>query len=489
MNERNEFSKSPRYIVLSLLLPILSAGAVCLGLYINYGLEWHKALQCICYVFCYAFIFLFYIGNISNTTKMGTVSCIITGIIPAICFFMLYFGIKVNIFPIIAIVLFLMVTLMCTIADFPSALILLAAIAGYTYLFVPSVTTPVINILLYLFLACILVNSFDNIASLIISVAVSVVFFCIICLMNGNFVIEDSFGADNYITCVVSNILLIGIYFVKKLCAVEDEGDAVQKTVNGIPLNTSNEQPKESSKAARLEISRLKEELRKKNYEYDKLKTKHDSIVANSNEFDSQLSNIQLEIDRLKRENTALDEALEEVKNNTTASFEDLVSPEFDYINNFKRESYKLFKHSQNIAAISREAAGLIGCDEDFAYIIGMYHEAPRYLGDDYATELLSHYHVPKYIVRIIEIIKDKNNILPMPREAGIVMLTDDIISTSNYLKSKQNETVPLDRIVTNTIKVRKDQNVLRLAGFSNEEIQLLKLYYIESGGNNDTAD
>ena len=62
-------------------------------------------------------------------------------------------------------------------------------------------------------------------------------------------------------------------------------------------------------------------------------------------------------------------------------------------------------------------------------------------------------------------------------------ILSDDILGTINYLKNKQqNENVSTERIVTNAIRVRKDQNVLRLAGFTNEELQLLKLFFIEKG-------
>ena len=68
-------------------------------------------------------------------------------------------------------------------------------------------------------------------------------------------------------------------------------------------------------------------------------------------------------------------------------------------------------------------------------------------------------------------------------------MLTDDILNTIYYLKAKNNDDVSIERIVNNTIKVRKEQNFLRSAGFSNEEIQLLRLYYIDIGGAYDFTD
>ena len=58
-----------------------------------------------------------------------------------------------------------------------------------------------------------------------------------------------------------------------------------------------------------------------------------------------------------------------------------------------------------------------------------------------------------------------------------------------NYFRKNNNESVPMERIVSNAIKVRKEQNVLRLSGFSNEEIQLLKLYFIDKGGSYDSLD
>ncbi|MBO7353217.1 MAG: hypothetical protein J6U61_03045, partial [Lachnospiraceae bacterium] len=162
--------------------------------------------------------------------------------------------------------------------------------------------------------------------------------------------------------------------------------------------------------------------------------------------------------------------------------------PDFRYLKDLARNP-KLYKHCMQIAKISSDASELIGCDPGMGYAIGLYHEAPKLLGEDYAARLKDEYRLPEYLIRQIIQIKDKNNSLPIIREAGIVLLCDDIINTANYLSKNNNESVPMERIVSNAIKVRKEQNVLRLSGFSNEEIQLLKLYFIDKGGSYDSLD
>ena len=163
--------------------------------------------------------------------------------------------------------------------------------------------------------------------------------------------------------------------------------------------------------------------------------------------------------------------------------------PDYTYIVKLREESPKNYQHCMKVARISADAADLINCDSEEAYAIGMYIKAPKLLGDGAASMLATTYKVPKNIISAVDKINNKVSATVMSREAGIVMLTDDILNTIYYLKAKNNDEVSIERIVNNTIKVRKEQNFLRSAGFSNEEIQLLRLYYIDIGGAYDFAD
>ena len=174
--------------------------------------------------------------------------------------------------------------------------------------------------------------------------------------------------------------------------------------------------------------------------------------------------------------------------NSSVYDLSTITDPDYPYIVKLREESPKNYRHCMKVAQISADAAELIKCDSEEAYAIGMYLRAPKVLGDEASAVLSKTYRIPKSIIKSVYKINDKANVTVMSREAGIVMLTDDIIYSYNYLRSKTKEDVSIERIVNNAIKVRKDQNCLRSAGFTNEEIQLLRLYYNDLGDQYDTA-
>lgn len=193
--------------------------------------------------------------------------------------------------------------------------------------------------------------------------------------------------------------------------------------------------------------------------------------------FDS-IQELSTRLVKLESENSVLQLML----NSSVYDLSTITDPDYPYILKLKEESPKYYKHCLKVARISSEAAALISCDSEEAYAIGMYIKAPKILGDGASSILSASYKVPKNIISAVNKINNKVNANVMTREAGIVMLTDDIINTINYLNSKNNGEVSIERIVNNTIKVRKEQNYLRSAGFTNEEIQLLRLYYNDLG-------
>lgn len=197
-------------------------------------------------------------------------------------------------------------------------------------------------------------------------------------------------------------------------------------------------------------------------------------------ELEASLSDAESEIIDLQTQIT-------ELRNRRIASTSEIMSAGSQYSIKLRNESRRLYKHCTDVAKLSSRAAELISSDGDLAYILGLYHEAARFLGDGYERILAEDYHIPEYISKKIVQLCNKSNTAPLTREAGIVLLTDDIFNVINYVTSKNKEDISIERIVNNTIKVRKDQNMLRMAGFSNEEIQLLKLFFIDAGGNYDT--
>ena len=459
MNTENSNVKAGRNKIISVMTPILGTAALFLGMFIagaSYKVFWAAAA----FVLCFSFVYAFYAETYRSDIVSDIPRAVLTAAVPAVCFFALWLPYEA----LVSSLLLAAITLLAVYADLALSMFALAAVTGFCALFTPEKLAGIAVLLGLILLICILSEKLKDIPTLVFAAIICILFFSILTIAANGFVLHDAFGTNEIIVIVISTMILTCVYFVRMLGA--DYKDNAQTTTEKAPTEHDNKV--------------LKREL-------DSKKKLNEKLIASNKETQDTVDRMKQEYIELESKNSDLKAKIDELMNRTVA-VEDAISPEFKYVKDLSRNS-KVSKHCLQIARISSDASELIGCDAQMGYAVGLYHEASKVLGEDYAAKLKDIYRLPEYLIRQIVHIKDKNNNLPIIREAGVVLLCDDIINTANYLSKNNNETIPMERIVSNAIKVRKEQNVLRLAGFSNEEIQLLKLYFIDKGANYDSVD
>ena len=146
-----------------------------------------------------------------------------------------------------------------------------------------------------------------------------------------------------------------------------------------------------------------------------------------------------------------------------------------------KSESEKLYHHSMVIANLSKRAALAIGANAELAYAGGWYHEIGRLTGKDYVPNgiaLIQEHHLPIQIADIIRQHTFKEQ-LPQTKEAVIVMLSDNIVSTVQYVKNKMDKQITPEKIIENTLSVRMDKGIMNEANITIAEFTKLKEFYL----------
>lgn len=463
MSEENSKSKQDKYYtILSILLPVLNVAGIALEMLLFGYCSVGDFITAAAFTLCFDFIMLFYISQIKDRLTGSVLVVVIAALAPCLCFVTLHSG-----YPLLCFVIIVLFTyLFAGIADINTAVLLLMGSMSYCAIMLPEFFVVFLFEFIYIFLTCVFIKKAEDINSLICLCASSVLTYFILELIAANFVIGNIFTATKILQIVISVIFMVGVYFIRTNYKTEEEPEPVPAEPEPVKPLTKHEQK---------QLDR----------QYNSMNNKIENLKKENLKLSEQVTELCETLETQKTEDNRI---LDNYRKSCAVTLETMCSPKFDYVRKLKNDSLKLYNHCCEIAKLASESSELIGCDTSFAKSIGLYHEASKLLGDNYAEVLKKQYYIPDYVIRQIVMIKDKNNTKPISREACIVSLCDDIVNTINYLK-KQGEVVSTERIVTNTIKVRRDQNLLKLAGFSNEELQLVKLYFTNYGGNNDSSD
>ncbi|MDD4112332.1 MAG: HDIG domain-containing protein [Herbinix sp.] len=161
-------------------------------------------------------------------------------------------------------------------------------------------------------------------------------------------------------------------------------------------------------------------------------------------------------------------------------SYELLLSENNELLLKTKEHSEALYKHSILIGDLSGRAAKLIGANEELARAGGYYHEIGKINGKNYIEEglkLAEEYAFPdelKAILRQHSIKHDKPNFV----EAAIVMISDNVASTIEYIDKSGNHNFTSDKIIDNIFKMRMDKGNFDNSGISVKDFKLLKEFY-----------
>ncbi|MBP5160045.1 MAG: hypothetical protein ILP10_07070, partial [Lachnospiraceae bacterium] len=184
------------------------------------------------------------------------------------------------------------------------------------------------------------------------------------------------------------------------------------------------------------------------------------------------------EKEELENRNLELEQNLKLLEQSRNYRLADVIDPGFEFNKRLSESNPSLYKHCEQIANCAAKACDLIGADSMLGYAIGLYHEAGKALGTDDVERELEKLHLPENVIAGAIAVK-KTPDKPILRETGIVILSDEIRNTVMYARSK-NLNVTADKIVSNVMKAKKEQGLLRLAGLSVEEMQLIRMLFSE---------
>lgn len=470
-NTDNNRLLKKRFILAAVLLPVLSLGAVLLCSYFVTECTGFETVSRIAFALSFCFVELFYIETFKERILKGIFPIILVSIGPAFIFFTAHTqGILI---PAIIVLLFTVLIAGCT--DYILGTINLVGACLYFALFSSEILEGMTPYLFMAFILCILSFCFTKGLSLLYSIIITAVSFCIITIVTTGFVLENAFVPFNAILLVYCILLNILVYFIRKnfpeITAEAFEGVVLK------PAGAENAAPAKNP-AKKTEKKQTSEELSP-----DLATAMAEAARAHEEQIKAQSQNAALrdQITALKSQNSELSTRYRRLSESSVYDLEYLCSEDSKFCAYLKDSAPKAFRHCTTVAGISADASDLIGCNNRLTYALGILHEAPKTLGERYAEILSRDYHISTYIISLIGQMQNKNNEKPLPREAAIVMLSNDIADLNNYVRAKKEE-VPTERIVLNTFNVRKKQNFFRYAGFSNEEVQLLKLYYDDKG-------
>ena len=155
-----------------------------------------------------------------------------------------------------------------------------------------------------------------------------------------------------------------------------------------------------------------------------------------------------------------------------------LTSSNSEIVQLMKKKSASLYYHSNEVAEMSRLAAKRIGADYNLAYAGGLFHDLGKVAGSEYIKEglkLAEQYGIPKD-VRTIMVEHNVKSRTPKSKEAAIVMLSDTVVSTIEYVKGTMDKKDISEQVlVENAINKRLTSGALNKSGLTIEEFNIIK--------------
>ncbi|NLJ97460.1 MAG: HDIG domain-containing protein [Clostridiales bacterium] len=164
----------------------------------------------------------------------------------------------------------------------------------------------------------------------------------------------------------------------------------------------------------------------------------------------------------------------------TKTSYDLLISDNNELLIKMKEYSESLYNHCKLIGDLSGRAARAIGANENLARTGGYYHEVGKLQGKNYIEEglkLADKYSFPK---ELKEVLKQHNIKYDKPTfvESAIVMLSDNLVSTIEYIEKTGKQKFTTDKIIDNIFKMRMDKGTFDDALLSIKDFNLLKEFY-----------
>jgi len=206
----------------------------------------------------------------------------------------------------------------------------------------------------------------------------------------------------------------------------------------------------------------------------------HQSLETMNFNREAAVSGDTLVISEIEDDRSNMEEAPYAI--DTRTSYELLLKEDNELLSRLKDFSLTIYQHGLQIGDLSSRAAKLIGADEMLAKAGGLYHEIGKINGPNYIEEglkLAEEYKFPKKLIGILR----QHNIKydkPTSVEAAIVMLSDNVVSTIEYIEKSGDSKYPTNKIIDNIFQMRMDKGTFDDAGLSVKDFKELKAFYIE---------
>lgn len=162
-----------------------------------------------------------------------------------------------------------------------------------------------------------------------------------------------------------------------------------------------------------------------------------------------------------------------------------LIEPDYELLLRLENYSMPLLVHSMKISQLSEGAAAAVGGDALLAKAGGLYHEIGRIEDEsnyiEAGNKLGQSYNFPN---SLLDVMRQHSTGFESPKsiEAAIVMLSDCIVSTSEYLtKTGKRKVISDEKLVQSIFQNRLEKGNLDEAKISQEQIAILKEYYIKN--------
>lgn len=175
--------------------------------------------------------------------------------------------------------------------------------------------------------------------------------------------------------------------------------------------------------------------------------------------------------------------AAEMSEEDTEENLEKFLQEDFPLLIQMKEYSQSLYEHCRRISSLAAGAVREIGGDEILAGAGGLYHEVGRIAGgQDYiqaGERLAGEYGFPDKLRDVMRQ-HSVNAELPDSLEGAVVMLSDCVVTTCDYLeKNGKREMLSDEKLVHGVFRNRIAKGNLNRSGITVEQINLLQRYFI----------
>jgi putative nucleotidyltransferase with HDIG domain len=298
----------------------------------------------------------------------------------------------------------------------------------------------------------------------------STVIYAIIIILSTNITLSfainnfifDTKGTYNYLNSMFSILAILAISFF--LCSIYDKIDKKDMTLDSAEHSLDN-----ADQRVDILASQNSEVLNKVKVDLDRISS--DRTEAGS------ISAMSLKEDRVKDH---LDGYDPNRNLGLPASYELLCDKNNELMSKMKEFSDSLYSHAIHIGDLSSRAAKEIGANDLIAMAGGLYHEVGKLNGKNYIEEgllIAEDYAFPKELKAILK----EHNIKyekPSSVEAAIVMLSDNVVSTIEYIEKTDDHKFTTNKIIDNIFQMRMDKGTFDTSNLSLKDFKKLREFY-----------